>query len=122
MEDDGSFFVTSGNERMEARRDNATLFMFWGDLASRNHIFLQIEPTDEENRTFGTYLFDPDCDWFDRVAAHMIDTGFTAHINMHEIPDCDEDAYQKYITQRSQKEIEEAGDFLPDDWLGDGTN
>lgn len=110
---DGTFYINYGEEKLEARRDNTSLFMFWGDLASRNHVFVQMEETDD-NTTLGSYLFDPDCEWFDAVATHMINHGFTAHMNLPEVPDCDEQAYQRYINQRVAREAEEMGDYLPE--------
>lgn len=116
--EDGTFYITYGEEKLEARPDNTSLFMFWGDLSSRNHVFVVME--EGEGTDLGTYLFDPDCEWFDSVATHMINHGFVAHMNLPKVPDCDEQAYQRYINQRATRELEEMGDFLPDDWENDG--
>lgn len=96
----------------EARRDNASLFMFYGELASRNHIFIQTE--EEDGIASGAYCFPTDDATFNRMAGFMINNGYTAHINLHQVAECDERAYQGHIDNVIKSE--ETPDFIPDDW------
>lgn len=112
------FYFTTPEGELEATPENASLFMFLGNLSSRNHVFISSD--DPENPTMGRYVFDLGGDWFDRVANYMLNNGYTAHVNLHEVPECDEDAYQNIIDQHVQQD--QAPDFIPDEWeSGDET-
>lgn len=107
---DPSFYI---NE-YECTPDNTSLFMFWGNLASRNHIFIQTDEVDEQTMS-GDYGFAIDNEEaFNRIATYMINNGYTAHINLQSVPECDENAYQKHIEDKVAAETIE--DYIPESW------
>lgn len=109
--EESSFYFTVPEGDIEATVHNASLFMFWGELSSRNHVWVQSGEGDE---TYGRYMFGLGEPWFDQVAAHMISNGFTCHINLRQVAECDETVYQQFIDEQVSKE--DIPEFMPDEW------
>lgn len=97
-------------------RGNSALFTFvgktalGGDNCLRNHVFVRIE---QEETTYGTYIFARN-PVFNEIVSYMLQNDFPAHLNMLEVAECDERAYQLMLDQEMKGETIE--DFLPDDW------
>ena len=100
-------------EQFEATPDNASLFTFAGNLASRNHVFLETGKSDKPNTTIGTYVFSVH-PTYKPLSEHLIENDFPVHMNLREVADCDENAYQKLIDQAIAGE--EDFETIPDDW------
>jgi hypothetical protein len=97
-------------EKRRLDRTNSALFTFFGAAASRNHVYFQYEDGEDLR---GTYIF-ANAPVFKQIAGFMLQHDFIAHLNMPEVSETDEDAYQKMIDQEVQRE----GDFdgIPEDW------
>lgn len=109
QEVDPKIELNLGGEEYVADRSNATLYMFVGKSLSRSHVWLAAqngEPT-------GYYLFH-DLPAFTNIANFMLTNGFELHVNLREVPACDEDAYQRHIGQIIAQETIE--DTIPEDW------
>lgn len=118
MENEPVFEINTGEQKIPCNRENASLFMFWGELASRNHIFVHEPVEDGEDK--GVYVFSQSApESFNRIATFMINNGFTSHINLQRVPDCDEQAYQQYVDQAVA--AEQVPDELPD-WMDNGND
>lgn len=97
---------TDGREaRMD--RNNSALFTFLGDLAMHDHVFVL---TNAENNS-GSYIF-RHSPVFDAISEYMMENDFPMHLNMTEVAECDQQAFQKCLEQ-------EAADLdgIPDDWV-----
>ena len=79
-------------------RENAVLFTFFGRLATRNHVFLITEETDEEGITSGSYIF-AHATAFNALASFMAEYDYPARLNSLEVPQCDEDAFERSLDQ-----------------------
>lgn len=121
-----SLELTFGDGReFEMRRDNSRLFTFIGKTALNellvdseqfNHVFLQLEPIDEDGNIRGTYIFSRH-DSYNQLAGYMVENDFPMSLNNLEVPDCDKSAYQTMVEQQLKSELEsEFGDFPPEDW------
>lgn len=99
-------------ERVEARRDNTTLYTFLGHLACYNHVFVV---TDSEEPS-GFYIFG-DQPVFKEMAEYMFETDYPMHLNMPEVAECDVDAWNRHVHDMCG-DIE---DTIPEDWDGTDT-
>lgn len=97
----------------EAKPTNSALFTFVGSLASRSHVFL-IQGREDEKTLTGHYIFSQSA-VFDDMYDFMTTNMYPCHLNLQDIAECDEDAYQKFIDQNVASEP--PPDFMPDDWL-----
>jgi len=122
--DEPSFGINVGDERLEARPDNARLYTFvgqtalkggWFENSSANHIFFMEEDQepDEDGLNVGKYVFISE-EATSRIVGFMAMNGYRCYLNQTEIPGCDMDAYGRFVNQ--QVESEETPDYLPDDW------
>lgn len=104
--------MEDGSEQ-EATPQNSSLFMFIGENATRNHAFFQQEAPDENHVIKGMYLFSfhPA---FEKVRDFMMEHGFPMHVNLLEVAECDERAYQAAL----EKEIARQGKDLDDELKG----
>lgn len=103
-------FVDGSEARMD--RHNSALFSFVGDLAMHDHVFVLL---DQETNS-GTYIFRHN-EIFGALAEYMVENSFPMHLNANEVAECDQDAFNRSISQMSQ-DVE----TIPDDWLDSGTN
>jgi hypothetical protein len=92
-------------------RGNAVLFTFFGRLATRNHVFL-ITGEEDEGVTTGSYIF-AHATAYNALVSFMAEYEYPARLNSLDVPQCDEDAFQRSLEQIGGEEIE---DFIPDDW------
>lgn len=100
--DDTEFYAT---------RDNTSLFTFLGRTAL-DHIFVNTE-VDEENEKvmIGTYIFR--CHrMFEPMEDYMVVNDYPLHLNLPEVADCDEEAFNRMVHQQAT-DI----DTIPADWL-----
>lgn len=104
--------LTMPHGEFDATPENSHLFTFIGNLASRSHVFLETGKADEKTM-IGTYIF-ADAPVFNDMFDYMTQQGYPVHLNLRSIPECDEDAYQKYVDQNV--EAAEIPDEIPD-WL-----
>jgi hypothetical protein len=116
-----------GGKDFEATPYNSTFFTFLGktvlrtgeviENSSRNHVFLETSQShiNDEGKEVqnGTYIFTPHI--VQALGSMMLNNGFPAILNKREIPQCDEDAYQQYISQ--QISSDEIPDSFPEDWM-----
>lgn len=100
------------NGTFEATPENSTLFTFVGHLASRSHVFLLTGEVNNDVMT-GSYIFEAS-GAFDSMHEFMIQNEYPMHLNLREIAQCDEDAYNQYV----DKVVTSAAvdDFVPSDW------
>jgi hypothetical protein len=108
-EDETILHMPDGEEFLMTRH-NARLYTFAGTLATRNHVFLTHEQEDEE-RAYGTYIFAHN-PGYEPLEDFMAFHEYPMILNMNEIQQCDEDAFQNSMGGLSFDE-----DFIPDDWL-----
>jgi hypothetical protein len=92
---------STGNFLMD--RSNATLYTFWGDLATRDHVFLVTDPGAETDSTVtGTYIFN----WssaYEHLVEFMIENQYPCRLNQLSVPECDENAFNTALDQLSGK-------------------
>jgi hypothetical protein len=120
-------FSRADGSELEVGPHQLTIFQFIGQSVlitgetieneTRNHIFVTIEQDDNISR--GHYVFPTENYYFDALD-FAVRNDSVMHLNLPEIPTCDEIAYQKAIARTALNEMEEAGDFLPSDWDSDG--
>lgn len=109
-EDEAKMVLNLANgEEFEANRHNTSLFNFIGDLATRNHVFVVMG--DDDGIPTGAYIFQHN-EVYPRIVEHMIEHNYPLHLNMTEVAECDEDAFQKSLDQ-----IAEGSFDLPEDWF-----
>jgi hypothetical protein len=96
-------------------RYNTRLFTFMGNLATRNHIFIQLDEVDEsDNLVSGAYVF------AHHEAYHQIFSFVVAHeypmsLNNLEVSTGDEEAFIRSLDSLGGGE--DIGDFIPDNFL-----
>lgn len=100
----------------EVNRFNTSIFTFIGSNAIKDHVFLAFEPT--ETGAMGTHIWE----YFQEeaylaIAGVALEYDYPMHLNLNEIAECDEDAWEAAIKASTT----DVGDFIPDDFkLGDG--
>lgn len=93
-------------------RWNSKLFTFIGNLASRNHIYVQTEEDE------GRYLFNMDASQeYGRLLRFMSRNQFPMDLNNGGVSDEDEAAYQRAADQVATWEAEHLSDTFPDNWI-----
>lgn len=102
LPDDVEFLMT---------RYNARLYTFAGHLATRNHVFLMTEQ-ESEDRAYGTYIFAHNSAYED-LENWMFYYEYPMILNMNEVQQCDEDAFQNSLEGIGDV----FGDLDPDDFL-----
>ena len=96
-------------------RSNSALFTFLGrnamgeDLSLRNHVFVHYQQ-DEKDRYSYIFRRSP---VFEDLQEFMLEYDFPQHLNLPELAECDEEAYQMMI----DKEVDDQQFDLPDNWL-----
>lgn len=93
-----------GDEQIEAHRGNTTLYTFMGRLAVYNHSFIRLD----QDR--GAYIFNF-VNGYDQIAQYMMENNYRMYLNQTEVPQVDQDAYD-----RSIKELSSDIDHVPDEW------
>ena len=102
--------VSDGSEIL-VNRYNTTLFTFFGELATRNHVFIQTGESEDETVT-GFYIFSHASVYHalvERIAAF----DFPMQLNSVTIPKCDEEAFIRSI-DRLAGSME---DITPEDFI-----
>lgn len=97
-EDEITLHLPSGEFQMT--RHNAHLFTFFGELATRNHIFLITE--EHEDSMSGSYIFN----WspvFTQLAGFMAEYDYPMRLNQLEVPECDQNAFETALNQLEGK-------------------
>jgi len=100
-------------EEFEATPDNTSLYTFIGNLASRNHVFIETEDSDKPNTVIGTYVFSVHPS-YQPLMKHLIENEYPVHMNLRSVAPTDENAYQKLIDQAVAGE--EDFETIPEDW------
>lgn len=103
-----SFIINFFGEKIEASRDNTSLFTFLG-RAAFNHVFVI---TDQEVGE-GIYIF-PFHEGFDEIAERLQAQRYPQHLNMVDVPDCDRIAYEKSV-QEELYDLDQT-DTFPANW------
>ena len=110
-EQEPSMRLTMHGEKFEATPDNTSLFMFAGNLALYNHVFVVTKENEAEGTAEGTYVF-----WthqvYETMRDYMMQNGYPIHANLRHLAQCDLDAYENMIKQQ----IGDVGDTVPDEW------
>lgn len=110
-----SITLRVGNGEIEVTRDNTTLFTFLGrvgiNLSMYDHVFITRGDADEEGTTNGMYIFRANSG-FDALEEYLITYDYPALLNMREVPQCDQDAFNKMIHD-STNDLDEG---VPDSW------
>lgn len=96
-------------ETVIATRENASLFMFLGDLAAYNHIFIAMDDS-EEGRTLGNYIFSSS-ESYEPIMSFMAENAFPMHVNLLEVADCDVGAFDRH----HYRDIRQTN-TIPEDW------
>lgn len=118
-EDDIGFTFSAGDgESWFATPENASLFLFAGDLALHDHVFIETDNDPDSKRLIGTYIFliTQEPETVEDIKEYMLNNGYQAHINLREVAECDRSAYASLVEQRVTRAKEEMGDFIPDGW------
>lgn len=105
-----AMYLTFGGEEYEVRRENASLYMFLGNLALYNHVFIHLEDNPDSGDAIGTYVFSMH-DQFESIRDYMMDNDYPLHANLLEVAECDLQAYDDMIKQAVQDV-----DTVPEDW------
>jgi len=100
----------------EVRMDryNSALFTFIGrnalgeDLSLRNHVFFTYKENDKDMMS---YIF-PMSPVYEELEDFMYEYDFPLHLNLTEVQDCDEQAYQLMIDKQMASESFELPDWL----------
>lgn len=106
--EDGDFDITPENSRLFTFVGKTLLEN--GDYSEnelRNHIYY-LHPDGDK----GVYIFGREN--VVSIGSMMLQHQFPADLNRRSVPEADEQAYQRYLTQRV--EIEEVEDYIPEDW------
>jgi hypothetical protein len=109
MEDEPIIRLSFNGEDLEARRDNASLFTFMGELACYDHVFI-VSLDDEENTVYN-YIFCSN-DSYDELRQALQDNDYTQHLNMNEVADMDVRSFESH----HYRDIR-SSDFAPDAWF-----
>lgn len=103
--------IEVGGEPFEITRYNTHLYTFLGHLATRNHIF--ITTNDDEEAVEGVYLWQTfHQEAYDRIHTHIQEHKYAQFLNLYEISEADERAYENAI----KRQVARIGDFIPDDF------
>ena len=101
MEDEGSFTLKAGGEEWECNRDNTSLFTFMGKVTLRgmeldaenfNHVF-HVYGEDDEGNSLGLYIFQHN-PGFLALYNFLLRNSYPAHLNLREVAQCDQDAWE----------------------------
>ena len=105
--------IEVGGEDFELTRYNTHLYTFLGQLATRNHIFITTH--EDDGVAEGLYLWEQfHTEPFNRIRAHMEEHKYAQFLNLYEIGETDEDAYERAI----KRQVSTIGDFIPEDFDG----
>lgn len=96
-------------------RYNGHLYTFFGNLATRNHVFLQTGET-VDNVTPGVCIFSF-ANIYSTLASFMLRHDYPMVLNALEVPPGDEATFKKAL---DQMEGSFDSDFIPDEWVEDG--
>lgn len=101
-----------------ATPENTALFTFIGRLASRDHIFVQTEQ--EGHQAIGIYIFKfALAEAYGEMQEYMLANGYTCHLNMRQVAECDENAYANCTGNIAERELASMDSEL-DKLLGTG--
>lgn len=105
--------IEVGGEPFEITRYNTHLYTFLGQLATRNHIFITTH--EDDGVAEGVYLWETfHNEPYNRILAHMQEHKYAQFLNLYEIGETDEQAYEKAI----RRQVANIGDFIPEDFDG----
>lgn len=114
MEEEAKLNLYLGDGReFEMTPDNATLFTFIGRLAMYDHVFLETGEPKDDDTMIGTYVFNQ-AEAYPQLSSFMVEYDYPMILNRRDVPQCDQDAYGRYVDQVASKE--EIPDTFPDDW------
>lgn len=104
--------LRAGDFEIETTPEDGSLYRYLGKLACYDHIFVQTDIT--ENGKTGNYIFLRNSVAEEDIYAitnFMLTRGFECHLNLHEVLECDEEAFSNMISQQ-------IGDFdsFPEEW------
>lgn len=108
MENEPSINLNVLGAEVEAKRDNTTLYTFLGKLACYNHIFVV---TDKEASN-GFYIFN-DLSVYEEMANYMFENDYPMHLNLPEVAECDNDAWNRHIHDLCNDDLENG---VPEEW------
>lgn len=94
-------------------RYNTRLFTFMGNLATRDHIFMQLTEPNDEGVVQGAYVFSH-ADAYDQIFGFVVANEYPMSLNNVSVPENDEAAFIRSLDQLGGGE--EIEDFIPDDW------
>lgn len=109
-EDELMLHIGEGMEFLMTRH-NTRLYTFIGNLATRNHLFLILEET--EDSYMGHRVFAHN-DSYPALAYFMVEHEYPMNLNSTEVPELDEEAFQRSLDQLTDSD--DTPDTLPDDW------
>ncbi|HET8708970.1 MAG TPA: hypothetical protein VFL85_01675 [Candidatus Saccharimonadales bacterium] len=93
--------LTIDGERFESTPDNTSLFQYIGASATRSHIFIETGEGNEDHTVRGSYIFSIN-PAYQQMLHFMAHHNFPMHVNLREVADCDERAYQLAIDQAAE--------------------
>ena len=93
--------MKDSDEVFEATPENTSLFQFAGLAASRSHVFLQTGESEADSSVTGAYIFSFNPS-YKQMVQFMVAHEFPMHLNLRQVADCDEDAYQDAIAKASE--------------------
>jgi hypothetical protein len=103
--------IEMGGEDFEVTRFNTHLYTFLGHLATRNHVFITTQEDDDGAQ--GVYLWQTfHKEAYDRLHAHIQEHRYAQFLNLYEISESDEQAYESAI----RRQVANIGDFIPEDF------
>jgi hypothetical protein len=103
--------IDIGDEPFEVTRYNTFLYTFLGQLATRNHIFVQTGE-DEEVCT-GVYVWKTfHQNQFDYLHEHILKFNYQQFLNLTQVSELDEQSYERAI----KRQCNEIGDFIPEEF------
>lgn len=109
MEDEPVLHLNVGGERqLEVRRDNSSLFRFFGEMAMYDHVFIV---TDEDTNR-GSFIFSVNS-CFEELVDYMMTNDYPAHLNLPEVAECDRRAFEDMLSTQLTTDLEGG---VPEDW------
>lgn len=105
-------------EKFLMTRENTSLFTFMGNLATRNHVFMALGYDEERDEGSCMYVFSFNPNYAP-LAKFLAQHNFPAHLNLTEVSDTDERAFQQALSTIGQTGTfdKELSNGVPEDWL-----
>lgn len=119
------FNLDMGNgEKVRCDAENTTLYTFIGktaigdiifDNSALNHVYVELEETDEDNNLLGMYFFERFHNLYQQMAEFIGQNEFPMVLNSREVLECDLRAYMRQVDIEVQKFSSKIPDSLPHD-------